>query len=190
MSTYPPPPPPSYPPPPSSYPPPPPSYPPPEVPPPAYGGGGFQPGPPPPAKNNWIRWVIGGCGCLVVAAVIFGVLTFMGVKAATGGAEEVVKSFLKATAEERYKEAYGYFSIPLQETQSFSEFRSSASENLYLFKVTDTTFTERSVDLTTAKLAGTLTLEGGTKMPASFQLVKENDQWRLISYNISANAND
>lgn len=188
MSTYPPPP--SYPPPPPSYQPPPSYPPPPEVPPPAYGGGGFQPAAPPPAQNNWMRWVIGGCGCLVLVAAIFGVLAFMGIKAATGGAEEVVQSFLKATAAERYKEAYGYFSMPLQENQSFTEFRTTAAANLHLFKVTDTTFTERSVDLNQAKLAGTLTLEGGTKMPASFQLVKENEEWRLIAYNISADANN
>jgi hypothetical protein len=37
-----------------------------------------------------------------------------------------------------------------------------------------------------AKLAGTLTLGSGTEVPCSFQLVRENDLWKLISYNIGS----
>ncbi len=165
-------------PPPAAYPPPP--GPPAGYPPPAYGA----PSAPPPKKTNWIPWVAGGCGCLLVALVAFGLIAYLGVKAGTAGAEKTIQAFLKAAGDENYEAAYGYFSAPLKATQSYEDFAAEASQNAHLFKVKDTTFTERSVDMTTAKLAGSVTLEAGTKVPAKFQLVQENDQWRLIGYNI------
>ena len=56
--------------------------------------------------------------------------------------------------------------------------------NSLLFQITDTTLTSRSVDLSGAEFSGTVTLESGTEVPASFSLVKENDEWKLIAYNI------
>lgn len=182
MSVNPPPPyggpPPSYPPP----PPPPPSYgqAPPSYPPPAYG----TPAPPPADDKKWLKWVAAGCGCAVLAAAAFAAIIVFGVRAGTAGAEEVVQKFLKATAEERYTEAYDYFSAPLKETQSYQDFSTAAANNLYLFKVKDTTFLQRSVDTTSAKLEGSVKLEAGTSVPAKFQLVKENGAWKLIAYNI------
>jgi hypothetical protein len=35
-------------------------------------------------------------------------------------------------------------------------------------------------------LSGTVTLEAGTTVPASFQLVKEGDQWKLIAYQLGS----
>jgi len=181
------------------------SFPPPPPPPPPPPGGpyGQQPGqydqpnqysqpaygaaPPPPAKKTWLLWVAGGCGCLVLLAAIFAATLFFGVKAGTAGAETVVKSFLDSAGKGRYVEAYDYFSAPLKATQSLETFRTTASENSHLFQVKDTTFTERSVDLTSAKLAGSLTLESGTDIPAKFDLVKENDAWRILNYSIGSN---
>lgn len=153
----------------------------PSYPPPAYGA----PPPPPSDNKKWLMWVIGGCGCAVVAAALLGVFIFLGVKAATAGAEEVVQKFLKATAEERYAEAYDYFSAPLKASLSYEDFSATAAGNLQFYRVKETTFTQRSVDTTSAKLEGTATLESGTEVPAKFQLVKENDSWKLIGYHIA-----
>lgn len=156
----------------------------PPQPPPSYGGP--MAGPPPKSDKKWLVWAAAGCGCAVVALALFGVFMFLGIKAGTAGAEEVVKKFLSATAAERYAEAYECFSAPLKAAQSYEEFASSASNNLHLFKVKDTTFNQRSVDTTSAKLEGSVTLESGTEVPAKFQLVKENGEWKLIGYNIAA----
>ena len=56
-----------------------------------------------------------------------------------------------------------------------------AAAHQQLFQVQDTTFNSRSVDLSGAKLSGSVTLTGGTELPASFELVKESGQWRLTS---------
>lgn len=140
--------------------------------------------PAPAAKTPWVRWIALGCGGLVVLAALFAAFMFFVVKKATAGPEEVVRQFLTAAAAGDYAAAHDFFSAPLKEAQPLEEFSAAVAANPILFKVTDTTFTERSVNLNGAKLAGTLTLAAGTKMPATFSLVKEGDAWKLIAYHI------
>ena len=137
-------------------------------------------------KKPWLRWVAIGCGGLLVLAAVLAVLMFVVVKKATAGPEEAVKSFLAAAGSGNYAAAHAYFSAPLQQVQSLEAFTESAKANPALFQVVDTTFNERSMDLNGAQLSGVLTLKSGTKMPASFKLVKENDTWKLIGYHIGS----
>lgn len=139
--------------------------------------------PAPVAKKPWGRWIALGCGGLVVLAALFATLMFFVVKKATAGPEEVVHQFLAAAAGD-YTTAHDFFSAPLKEAQPLAEFTASAEANPTLFKIADTTFTERSVDLNGAKLAGTVMLAAGTKVPAEFSLVKENGAWKLLGYHI------
>jgi hypothetical protein len=140
--------------------------------------------PTPAAKKPWGRWIALGCVGLVVLAALFGALMFFIVKKATAGPEEVVQQFLAAAAAGDYATAHDFFSVPLKEAQPLAELTASIEANPTLFEVTDTTFNERSVDLNGARLAGTVTIAAGTKVPAEFRLVKENDVWKLIGYNI------
>lgn len=140
-------------------------------------------------KRSWLKWLALGCGVLIVLGACFAALMFFVVKKATAGPEAAVKEFLAAAGSGDYAKAYDYFSAPLKEKQPLDQFRAAAEQQASMFKVKDTTFNTRSVDADgTAKLAGTLTLESGTTMPASFNLVKENDQWRLLGYHIGADA--
>lgn len=159
-------------------------------PPPPYDPG-FVPPPPPsyaaPAaspKKNWLPWAIGGCGCLILVAIGFGVMLFLGVKAATAGPEEVATAFLEAAGRGDTQAAYAHFSVPLQAAQSYDEFAAGVSNNPHLFQVASTSYTNRSLDLSGAELAGTATLTAGTEVPISFSFVKENDVWKLMGYNI------
>jgi hypothetical protein len=129
-----------------------------------------------------------GCGVLIVLAACFAALMFFMVKKATAGPEAVVHDFLAAAASGDYARAHNYFSAPLKEAQPLETFRQAAQQQAFMFKVKDTTFNTRSVDLEGALLAGSLTLESGTSVPASFKLVKENGEWRLIAYHIGADA--
>ncbi len=150
------------------------------------------PGSPPPAQpgqksgKGWIKWVAIGCGGLVVLAAAFAIFMFTVVKKATAGPEAEVHAFLDAAGAGDYKTAWDCFSAPLKSAQPFDQFEAAAKGNPDLFKVRDTTFNNRSVDLNGAKLSGTLTLESGTKVPASFKLVQENDHWKLIGYHIGS----
>lgn len=127
-----------------------------------------------------------GCGILVVALAVFIGAVVGFVWMATAGPEEAVRNFLAAAAAGDYAKAHDHFAAPLKEQQSLDEFKNAVSEAPSLFAVTDATFNNRSVDEAGAKLSGTVTLKAGTKVPASFQLVKEGDAWKLIAYHLGS----
>jgi hypothetical protein len=139
-----------------------------------------------PKKTSWPKRIALGCGgAAIVLALVAGVVTLV-VRKATAGPEAVVHEFLAAAAAGDYPRAYSFFAAPLQQVQPLSEFKAKASANSSLFSVKDTTFSERSIDTGGARLSGSVTLSSGTRMPASFQLVRENGAWKLIAYNIGA----
>jgi hypothetical protein len=138
------------------------------------------------AKKPWIRWVALGCGGLVVLFIAFFLIVTFVVRKATAGPEAVIQDFLAAAGAGRYEEAHDYFSAPLKETQPLSEFTAAAQQNAMFFQVRETTFNNRSVDTTGAELSGSVTLESGTVVPASFQLVRENGEWKLLGYHIGS----
>lgn len=142
--------------------------------------------PPPPAKKGWIKWV--ACGCVVAVLLLAGFIAaiFFTVQKATAGPEEAVQGFIAAAKAGDYQKAHDYFSVPLKEVQPYEDFVAAAEQNSSFFKITDTSFTNRSIDMNGAEFSGNVTLESGTTVPAQFELVRENDQWKLISYNIGS----
>ena len=134
----------------------------------------------------WIRWILMGCGGLGVLLIVFVVVILLVVKQATAEPEKVVRTFLTEAAAGNLEAAHECFSAPLKEAQPFDQFAAGVNANRHLFNVADTSFTERSVDMQGAKLAGTVTLASGTEVPCSFELVRENETWKLISYNIGS----
>ncbi|MCA1732660.1 MAG: DUF4878 domain-containing protein [Acidobacteria bacterium] len=146
-----------------------------------------HPATPPPRKGGgWIKWVALGCfGLLLVAGLIGGGI-WWGVMKATEGPETVAEEFLAAAAAGDYEAAHSHFSAPLKEVQPLEQFSAIASAQPSLFAVTDTTFSNRSVTTDGAELEGTVTLESGTKLPATFKLVKENGDWKLLAYHLGS----
>lgn len=147
----------------------------------------MQPGLQPTKSNRgWIKWVALGC---FLAVVLFGAIIggiFWTVQKATAGPEEAIQAFLTAAGAGDYQTAHDYFSVPLKEVQPYEQFAADAEANSSFFKITDTSFNNRSVDMNGAELSGNVTLESGTVVPAQFKLVRENEQWKLISYNIGS----
>jgi hypothetical protein len=138
------------------------------------------------SSKSWVKWVALGCGGLLVVSVAVIAGIFLIVKKATAGPEEVVHAFLAAAGAGDYATAHDHFSAPLKEAQPLEEFTASAEANPMFFKVAETTFSNRSIDTAGAELSGTATLEVGTVVPASFKLVRENGEWKLISYQIGS----
>ena len=134
--------------------------------------------------KSWVKWVVIGCSGLLVLGVVVGAGIFFGVRKATAGPEQIAKDFLAAAAAGEIDRAHDYFSAPLKEAQPLADFRRAVEENPSLFAVVDTSFTERSVDMAGAKLAGTATLKAGTQVPVSFGFARENGAWKLIAYHI------
>lgn len=151
----------------------------------------MQPGPQATKPNRgWIKWVVLGCflALLLVAAIVVVIPAglFWTFQKATAGPEATIQGFLAATAAGDYQTAHDYFSAPLKQVQPYEQFAAEAAANSSFFAVTDTTFNKRSVDMSGAELSGSVTLESGTVVPAQFKLVRENDDWKLISYNIGS----
>lgn len=138
------------------------------------------------SSANWGAIILGGCGCLIFAISVLVVLGFFGFRAATEGPRKAVDEFLAAAATGDADAAHEYFSIALKEVQPLDEFRAVVEQNPGLFKVVETTFTEQSRDLAKATFRGTVTLEGGSELPAEFVLIEEEGAWKLISYNIGS----
>ena len=144
------------------------------------------PTPPPSTLPAWARWIGLGCGALLLLGAVVGSVIFLVVKKATAGPEQTIQAFLSAAGSGDFAMAHGYFSEKLKEVQPLEQFSTQAAAHQQLFQVQDTTFTSRSVDLAGADLSGTVTLTGGTTLPASFKLVKEGGQWRLTSYQLGS----
>jgi len=144
------------------------------------------PGPPPSSLPGWARALGLGCGALLLLGTVAGSVIFLVVKKATAGPEKTIQSFLAAAGSGDFATAHGYFSEPLKQVQPLEQFSTQAAAHQDLFRVQETTFNNRSVDLSKASLSGTVTLTGGTQLPASFELVKEGDQWRLTSYQLGS----
>ncbi len=138
----------------------------------------------PKKTRPWLRWVLLGCGGLAVLLVAIVVVILFVVKQATAAPEKVVQTFLAEAAAGNLEAAHDCFSAPLKEAQPFDQFAAGVSANRQFFEISDTSFTERSVDMQGATLAGTVTLSSGTEVPCSFKLVRENETWKLIAYNI------
>lgn len=138
------------------------------------------------ATRPWLKYVAIGCGGLIVLAVALVAAIFFAVGRLTAEPERVVGEFLTATAAGDYAKAHQYFSVPLKEAQPLDAFTASVRARPSLFAVEDTSFSNRSIDLSGAKLEGTATLRSGTKVPVSFSLVQDNGAWRLIAYHVGS----
>lgn len=142
------------------------------------------PTPPPSPLPVWARLLGVGCGAVLLLASIAGITGFAVLSRASAGPEKTVQAFLAAAAAADWATAHAQFSAGLKEAQPYDEFSTIAAANQRFFQVQDTTFNNRSVNPAGAELSGSVTLTDGSQLPASFKLVKEEDEWRLISYQI------
>jgi len=140
-----------------------------------------------PARKSWIGRMVRRVGIVIATLAAFVLVVSIVVRIATAGPEEAVHGFLTAAGSSNYSAAYDYFSAPLKQEQSLEQFTHAVEANSMFLHVKDTTFNSRSIETGSgAKLAGSVTLESGTEVPASFRLVKENGQWKLIGYRIGS----
>jgi hypothetical protein len=138
------------------------------------------------ASRPWLKW--GGIGCvglLVLASALVAAL-FLFVRSATSGPEAVARTFFAAAAAGDYRAAHATFAAPLQESQPLEAFVAAAERHPSLFNVKDVSFTDRSIDLSGAKLAGTAMLASGTEVPVSLTFAREHDTWKILSYHIGS----
>ena len=137
-------------------------------------------------KKPLLKKVALGCAGALVVIAVFVVIIFLVVGKMTAEPERVVREFLAAAAAGEYRAAHSHFSVPLKESQPLSAFIENVERTPSLFAISDLGISSRTIDKSGCELSGTATLEAGTRVPASFSLVKENDVWKLLSYNIGS----
>ncbi|WP_396624674.1 hypothetical protein [Luteitalea sp.] len=135
-------------------------------------------------ERSWLKWVGIGCGGALILLVGFIAAIFFVVGQATEEPEKVARAFVAATSTGDFAAAHALYSAPLKERQSLAQLQDAAAATPSLYKVRDLSFSSRSVDGTGAEFTGTATLVAGTTVPCRFKLVREQDSWRLIAYNI------
>jgi pSer/pThr/pTyr-binding forkhead associated (FHA) protein len=151
---------------------------------------GQMPAPPVAGKKGRspIFWVITGCcGCLLlgllVVAGIFGAAFF-----ATQAPASVVHSQLTELRRGDLDAAYRRLSPDLQAQLPPEEFERLVHEHPGLRENKDATFWSRSVQNERARLSGTLISASGDKEPATFELVKQDGEWRITAIHVGAGA--
>ncbi len=145
------------------------------------GAGGGETG----RKSPLRRWGL-RVGIAVLGVAIFGIGIFIVVMRMTAEPERVVRDFMAQAAAGEYAAAHAHFSAPLQQVQPLEAFGAMVQANAMYFQVTDLSFNQRSIDEAGAEFAGSVTLESGTELPATFSLVREREDWKLIKYYIGS----
>lgn len=138
------------------------------------------------ARRPWVKYVAIGCASVMVLVAGFVAVVFFTVSRLTAGPEQVARDFVAATTRGDFAAAHTHFSAPLKDKQPLAALEQAAREAPSLYAVTDLSFTDRSIDMKGATLAGTATLAAGTTVPVSFTLVREQDAWRLLAYRFGA----
>lgn len=136
------------------------------------------------AGRPWVKYVAMGCGGLLLLVATGIAVIFFAVGRLTAAPEQVVRDFLAATTRGDFAEAHAHFAAPLKDTQPLAALEAAARETPSIFTVADLSFSDRSIDMKGATLAGTATLVAGTQVPVSFTLVREQDTWRLLAYRL------
>ena len=115
--------------------------------------------------------VLLGGGCF--AAIYFG----------TAEAVAAARAEIGAVKSGDMDAAYGLLSSEYQQQVSRGAFEAFVTRHPGLRENTDSTFMQRSVKNDTAHLVGVLTHSGGAE-PVMFDLVKENEAWKISSLRI------
>ncbi len=80
--------------------------------------------------------------------------------------------------------AYAETSIAFRQATSKEQFAAFVRAHPALRQVTGHSFTERSRENNIGSVKGTLTTRGGGVVPIEFRLVRENDEWKILGFQI------
>jgi outer membrane biosynthesis protein TonB len=146
-------------------------------------------GPAPAAKGKGpVFWIGAGCcGCLLLLLIIGG-LVGGGVYVMTQGAAEAVRKELAAIKSGDMAAAYGQLAEPYKAQLSQDDFTAMVERHPSLKQNADATFSNRKIEGNTAILSGTLTASTGEKEAATFQLLKEGNDWKVSGIQVGSDS--
>jgi hypothetical protein len=102
-----------------------------------------------------------------------------------GPSFKVISSFLTAAAAGDAATAHGCFSVGLKEALPLEKLSSDVAAHADLFRTRELRLVKGRGD-GGPRYKGTLVLESGQEMPASFDLVREGREWRLSRFKIGS----
>jgi hypothetical protein len=136
----------------------------------------------PPKKRRWLKIVLGILAVFVVIiAVAVGVAFW-----ATSGLVDTIDRQLAAIKKGDYQAAYNETSLGLRDKFSLAAFEAYVKRYPVLVNNKSHSFSNRSFKDSVGRVEGTLTDTRGQVMPVQYQLVKENDAWRITYIHIGA----
>ncbi len=122
--------------------------------------------------------------------VLIGIVVFVvGVIAlamwATSGIVKVAEEQLSLIKSGDINGAYALTSGTFKQATSLEVFTDFVNAYPVLSKNASVSFTERQVEGVQGYLYGTITAEDGTTMIIEYELIKENDAWRVVGINLT-----
>lgn len=118
---------------------------------------------------------------ILIGVVIFIVLVIILAMAATKGIADVASSQLTSLRMGDYVKAYSYTSKEFQQTTSLDAFKTFVEEHPAFKNGVDISFSSREINNNQGKLEGTIKTADGGAVPVTYNLVKENGEWRILS---------
>jgi hypothetical protein len=131
-----------------------------------------------PKKKKWPK-ILGGVVAFIILAV--GLAFYF-----TSGMVGVVEKQLDFLRQGDIKAAYGLTSKDFQKATSLERFTAFVKQYPSLSQNQGHTFTTRSIENNIGTVKGTLTAKDGAVTPVEFQLVKEQEKWRILFIEVRA----
>jgi len=88
---------------------------------------------------------------------------------------------LAAMREGNVQAAYAETSQSFRQSTSIEEFERFVAANPIITTITGHSFPQRRVENGVGYLTGSLTTDSGGVQPVGYRLVKENDEWKILS---------
>lgn len=117
---------------------------------------------------------------LVLWVVLTLVLLISTVTYLTKSLVDIVNNQISAIQEGDMKKAYSYTSKDFQKLIPFNHFKEYLNQLPYINSSKTTDFNERSIDMESGFLSGTLTSKDGVKTPIKYFFIKEEGQWKIL----------
>lgn len=128
--------------------------------------------------------IIGGVVSVLLAllvAVIYAVITM-----ASSGAADATRTHLALLKNGDVQSAYEGTANGFRSATSLKQYRKFLQEYPQLTDVASSSFGDRKVENGTARLSGTLTNSAGQESPIQVLLVKEGEEWKILSIDLTS----
>ena len=139
-------------------------------------------------KSGALKWIlIGGCGCLLVAAIILGLiggLAYFGINKYKQTIEPTLNGHAQAILNGDIDGAYAYCSDEFKAITDRQAYEVFVQSYKPILTAQNHSFTNFNLNNNLLTVRGSVTTADGQFYPVTYQLIKKGDQWLIYSINI------